>query len=89
MNDDIVTRLRESFSHPDVFTPAMFLDAADEIERLRAELAEWKALANMPQSSPAPRMTCTQHGIKYLCFDDFMDGVWWCSKCNAGDFDER
>ena len=42
MTDDIVTRLRESFSHPDVFTPAMFLDAADEIERLRADLEEMR-----------------------------------------------
>jgi hypothetical protein len=53
----------------------------DEIDKLRKELSEWKSLASMPQSSPAPRMTCTEHGIKYLCFDDFMDGVWWCSMC--------
>lgn len=55
--------------------------ANEEIDRLRKELSEWKALADMPQSSPAPRMTCTEHGIKYLCFDDFMGGVWWCSMC--------
>ena len=92
MTDDIVTRLRDIVNLRGDLSghviPLACLNAADEIERLREELAEWKTLANMPQSSTAPRMTCTQHGIKYLCFDDFMDGVWWCSKCNAGDFDE-
>jgi hypothetical protein len=44
MIDDIVTRLRKSvndvyFSYSDV------LEAADEIERLRAELADWKKVA--------------------------------------------
>jgi hypothetical protein len=46
MTDDIVTRLRESFSHPDVFTPAMFLDAADEIMRLRADRDRWRMIAD-------------------------------------------
>ena len=74
---DEIERLREEVR----LWKKLWSGGQDEIDRLRKELSEWKALANMPQSSPAPRMTCTEHGIKYLCFDDFMDGVWWCSMC--------
>jgi hypothetical protein len=41
MTDDIVTRLRYIYSQKDVgvsLNPEMFSQAADEIERLRAEL---------------------------------------------------
>jgi len=44
MSDDIVTRLRYIYSQKDVgvsLNPETFIEAADEIERLR----EWKELA--------------------------------------------
>ena len=44
MTDDIVTRLRHIYSQKDVgvsLNPEVFVQAADEIERLR----EWKELA--------------------------------------------
>lgn len=61
-----------------------FKKMEDEIERLRKELSEWKALANTPQSSLAPRMTCIEHGQKFMCWDDYMGGVFWCEECKHG-----
>ena len=89
MTDDIVTRLREhcDTSHiPDLpcdwlGTKCFNCESADEIERLQKENAEWKELINHPVWATPPRMTCTKHGIKYLSFDDFMGGVYWCEGC--------
>ena len=80
-NDDIVTVLRTMVQYSNAIAGGVFWRAADEIERLRKENAEWKELVNHPIWAKPPRMTCTKHGIKYLCFDDFMGGVWWCEGC--------
>lgn len=46
MAEDIVTRLRNWHTDHDSAVPRPIdLEAADEIERLRAELDHWKALA--------------------------------------------
>mgnify|MGYP007090134654 CR=1 FL=1 len=42
MTDDIVTRLREKY----LGQLPICLEAADEIERLRAERDEWRSIAN-------------------------------------------
>lgn len=49
MTDDIVTRLRYIYSQKDVgvsINPETFVEAADEIERLRADLNNANAMAN-------------------------------------------
>jgi uncharacterized small protein (DUF1192 family) len=93
MTDDIVTRLREVADNRTA--EYIMIEALgcieelrdkneilrDEIERLRKENAEWKELVNHPIWATPPRMTCTKHGIKYLAFDDFMGGVYWCEGC--------
>ena len=46
--DDIVTRLRqecEAWDCKNIDAPCLTSDAADEIERLRKELADWKKVA--------------------------------------------
>jgi phage tail tape-measure protein len=52
VTDDIVTRLRHIYSQKDVgvsLNPKTFVEAADEIERLRAEVNTLKSMI-----SPAP-----------------------------------
>ena len=46
MTDDIVTRLREHHCFDDAGCNAAIRDAADEIERLRADRDNWKDLAS-------------------------------------------
>lgn len=73
VNDDIVTRLRNkrtefdnwlndiegkhSFGHDE----SIWLDAADEIERLRADSDRWQATAFCRTCEPADGYYCTKH----------------------------
>ena len=89
MTDDIVTRLREGekwHRNGYVEVPSGFYEflaneiererkeAADEIERLRKELSKWA-------TTPPNRMVCITHGEMFMCFDGYMDGVYWCDGC--------
>ena len=91
MTDDIVTRLTNDIAfrlrlqakvsnlyeiqHPHmVRIPTIYEEAADEIERLRKELSKWA-------TTPPNRMVCATHGEMFMCFDDYMGGVYWCEGC--------
>jgi hypothetical protein len=70
MTDEIVTRLREKYAGQ----LPICLEAADEIERLRKELSKWA-------TTPPNRMVCVTHGEMFMCFDEYMGGVYWCEGC--------
>ena len=70
MTDDIVTRLREKYSGQ----LPICSEAADEIERLRDELRKW-------ETTPPNTMVCVKHGEQFMCFDEYMNGVYWCEGC--------
>jgi hypothetical protein len=91
MTDDIVTRLRaraaseaanESYFNSLLFKVglkeyminSLSYEAADEIERLRKEVSKWA-------TTPPNRMVCVTHGEMFMCFDDYMGGVYWCEGC--------
>jgi hypothetical protein len=75
MKDDIVTRLRNYDFLRDGDYPEVWMnEAADEIERLRNELRKW-------ETTPPNTMVCVKHGEQFMCFDEYMNGVYWCEGC--------
>ena len=71
MTDDIVTRLRELLDGPVPMTVERqdLREAADEIERLRAELKQWQALCDTYYHKLALEPDNTFHfisGYRYL-----------------------
>ena len=96
MSDDIVTRLehdlfqavRDAKSEQKRLLLERALDVvrvaeqrrkraesmADEIERLRAEVSKWA-------TTPPNMMVCVTHGEMFMCFDEYMGGVYWCDGC--------
>jgi len=48
--------------------------ANEEIDRLRKELSKWA-------TTPPNRMVCVTHGEMFMCFDEYMGGVYWCEGC--------
>jgi hypothetical protein len=71
---NIVTQLREIEWHDAETWVDKMAQAADEIERLRKELSKWA-------TTPPKRMVCVTHGEMFMCFDDYMGGVFWCEGC--------
>lgn len=60
MNDDIVTRLRHIYSQKDVgvsLDAEIFVQAADEIERLRAEVEFWHTTARRAMDNTDKALT--------------------------------
>jgi hypothetical protein len=51
-----------------------FAEQQNEIERLRADLRRWA-------TTPPNRIVCVKHGEQFICFDEYMDGVYWCEGC--------
>ena len=47
MSDDIVTRLREPNFNSDLDLFSIMSEAADEIERLRLQVKEWRQIADV------------------------------------------
>jgi hypothetical protein len=81
MTDDIVTRLRAEGEMESVGdgtkewqSNEICQEAADEIERLRNELRKW-------ETTPPNTMVCVKHGEHFMCFDEYMNGVYWCEGC--------
>lgn len=73
-DNDIVQFLRHLAVIKGAEYSAIELTAADEIERLRKELSKWA-------TTPPNRMVCATHGEMFMCFDDYMGGVYWCEGC--------
>lgn len=95
MTDDIVTRLREKYSgqlpicseaadeierlrnalaEQTIIHEVQKTNTLNEIEELRKELSKWA-------TTPPNRMVCVTHGEMFMCFDEYMDGVYWCEGC--------
>ena len=85
MAEDLVSRLRDHCDTSHIpglpcdwlGTKCFNCESADEIERLRKELTKWA-------TTPPNRMVCTTHGEMFMCFDDYMGGVFWCEGCKNG-----
>lgn len=68
MTDDIVTRLRYIYSQKDVgvsLNPETFVEAADEIERLQAELFETQKDFNLIRKSRERALADIEHHKKW------------------------
>lgn len=73
--DDIVTRLRYIYSQKDAgvsLNPETFVEAADEIERLRTEV---KALKFMISPAPTPNYNYFVHPDAVSSYEQILKGM--------------
>jgi hypothetical protein len=69
-----IERLRNALAEQTIIHEVQKTNTLNEIEELRKELSKWA-------TTPPNRMVCVTHGEMFMCFDEYMDGVYWCEGC--------